>query len=324
MTTCSNCYNIIQEEIVYSVVDKSPMCKSCANICPTCGGYLTDLQFARNKCKCIVQKKSSLELVRRSHIELYKQCPYAFNLEVIKGVERETNAYALHGIILHEIFDKYSKIENISEEELRKEWLDRYFKEMPKDNISFKDNALLYEQLFEKGHDAIEGFMAFYNSTGQPHITEENIIFKLDDALPEVSITMDRVDIDEHGDYHMFDYKCGNTFTGKKLSEDLQVPLYCYAMLYKYGKLPKTFTFLFVSEGKERKYELIDDMTYRCTVRKRDYDIDVDARLKYTMSLLRDIANEKFNTMCKNFWHCNNMCYYKKSGKCDGGDMKIW
>lgn len=316
---CSNCYTTVNEEdVVYSCVDKSPMHKDCANICKSCGEYLTDLQFMRNKCKCVTQIKSSLEVVRRSHIDLYKTCPHAFYRECVLKEEQETNKYALHGIILHEIFDKYSLQTQISKENLQWEFAERWEKE--KGDIE----PGLNEQLYEKGLNAIDGFMAFHDSVDLPFITEENIIFSIDDSLPKVSITMDRVDKDENDDYHMYDYKCGKTFTGKKLEEDLQLPLYCYAMLDKYGKLPKSFTFLFVSEGKERKYELIDERTYRCTVRKKNYDIHIDERIRYTKTLLKDIADEKFGAMSTNFWHCNNFCYYKKVGKCNGGDTLVW
>lgn len=319
MPVCSNCYSSISEnDLVYSCVDQAPMHKECANVCPNCGGYLTDMQFARNKCKCIVQKKSSLELVRRSHIELYKQCPYAFYLECIKEEKQENNAYALHGIILHEIFDKYSKMENIVEEDLRNEFMERFEREVPRTHYSFEDNEALYDKLIEKGIDAICGFMQFYYKAPQPYITEENIVFELEEGLPKVSITMDRVDKDEEGNLHFYDYKCGKTFTGKKLEEDLQVPLYCYASYRQYGTFPQSFTFLFVSEGKERKYTHVGCGVYECVVRNTTYTINIQERLGLVKALLHDIKNEQFSTKCGNAWHCKNMCYYHKQNICEG------
>lgn len=316
---CSNCFTQIDEsDVVYSCVDKSPMHKECANNCKSCGGYLTDMQFMRNKCKCVVQIKSSLNIVRRSHIDLYRTCPYAFYRECILGDEQETNKYALHGIILHEIFDKYSTQTNISKEDLQWEFAERWEKE--KGTIE----PGLNEQLYEKGLNAIDGFMAFHSLVGLPFITEENIHFEVGEDLPKVSITMDRVDKDENGDYHMYDYKCGKTFTGKKLADDLQLPLYCYAWKTSYGVLPKSFTFLFVSEGKERRYELVDDDTYVCIVRKKEYRVSVEKALDEARKTLQSIAKEQFSERCSNFWHCNNFCYYKKNNKCDGGEEKIW
>ncbi|MEF9968684.1 MAG: PD-(D/E)XK nuclease family protein, partial [Longicatena sp.] len=269
------------------------------------------------------QIKSSVEVVRRSHIELFKKCQHAFNLEVIKEVKQENNAYALHGIILHEIFDKYSKLENISRDDLANEFKERYTNEMPRDNHSFKEKPLLYDQLYEKGFDAIDGFLAFYNQISLPYITEENIIFELEEGLPKVSITMDRVD-KEGENLHMLDYKCGKTFTGKKLSEDLQVPLYCHAIKLKYGIYPASFTFLFVSEGKERRYLLRNGNEYVCTVKKKEYVINVDEKIEEVKYLLKEIQKGEGNTMCGDFWHCENMCYYKKNGICNGGSSHIW
>ena len=321
MAICSNCYSAIQEEdLVLSCVDKAPMHKECANKCPSCGGYLTDMQFARNKCKCVTQIHSSLEVVRRSHIELYKQCPYAFYLECIKEVQQENNAYALHGIILHEIFDKYSYEDEISKDVLTSEFMQRFTSEVPKTHYSFEDKPELYDQLIERGLNAVDSFISFHSNTGKPFVTEENITFSLRDDLPKVSITMDRVDQDEDGELHMLDYKCGKTFTGSKLSEDLQVPLYCLALEKQYGKLPKSFTFLFVSQGAERKYTLQENRTYVCTVRKKDYTIQVDERADFVMGILNAIKEEQFSQKSNNAWHCNNMCYYNKKGICEGGN----
>lgn len=328
MKTCTNCYSPIlnEEDVVLSVVDHSPMHKECANKCPNCGSYLTDLQFARQKCKCVTQRKFSIDVIRRSHLELYKQCHHAFYLECIKGIEPENNAYALHGIILHEIFDKYSKQQHLTKEILSQAFEERYKKNVSIDNFSFKENKKLYDELYEKGFRAIDGFLAFYHSVGMPFITEENIVFSVDDDLPQISITMDRVDKDENGYLHMYDYKCGKTFVGKKLSEDLQVPLYCYAMFKKYGQYPKSFTFLFVSEGNERRYELVDEVnpTYCCKVRNKEYVINVETRLQEAKDILKAIKKEQFKGMCSNFWYCSNMCYYKKAGKCNGAENNIW
>lgn len=328
MKTCSNCYAPIinDEDIVYSIVDQAPMHKGCANKCESCGAYLTDLQFIRNKCKCVTQRKSTIDIVRRSHIELYKKCRHAFYLECVKGVEPQNNAYALHGIILHEIFDKYSKKLKINKEHLMNDFLNRYDEEVKETNWSFAENKTLRDELRDKGERAIDGFMAFHESVELPFITEENILFEVGEGLPKVSITMDRVDKDEAGNLHMYDYKCGKTFVGKKLSEDLQVPLYCYAMYKQYGSYPKSFTFLFVSEDTTRRYELTDEQvpTYVCKVRNKAYTVVVEDKLEETRSILKNIQDEKYKGMCSNLFHCSHFCYHKHVGNCSGAENNIW
>lgn len=328
MKTCSNCYSPIENEndMVNSVVDQAPMHKECANKCKTCGAYLTDNQFIRQKCKCVTQRKFTIDIVRRSHIELYKQCHNAFYLECVKGEAPKNNAYALHGIILHEIFDKYSKELQINKEILMNEFLTSFNEQVKEDNWSFTDNKMLREELKQKGERAIDGFMAFHESVGLPFITEENILFEVEEGLPKISITMDRVDKDENGDLHMYDYKCGKTFVGKKLAEDLQVPLYCYAMYKQYGVYPKSFTFLFVSEDATRRYELIDHSkpTYVCKVRNKEYVVCVEDKLNEARSILKEIQGEQFKGMCSNFFHCSHFCYHKYAGKCEGADNNIW
>ena len=48
------------------------------------------------------------DVVRRSYIKQYDDCPYQFYMEHSKGIKQEANIYAQMGIDLHELFEKGS------------------------------------------------------------------------------------------------------------------------------------------------------------------------------------------------------------------------
>lgn len=326
---CSNCFTEINpnEEHVLSIMSGSPMHKDCANQCVKCGAYITDEESLKNKFKCnecTEIKTLHIDHVRRSHIETYKKCPYEFYLEVVKGVEKENNAYALHGIILHEIFEKYSLDNKLNKNNMYAEFKERYLKEVPQTNYSFKEKPHIYEELLKKGITAIDNFIEYEKTAMPPFKTEMQIIFPIAGDMPKVSITMDRIEKTERG-LKFIDYKCGKTFAGQKLSTDLQVPLYCLASKYEFGELPYAFEFLFLSEGKTRLFELYGDNTYKCTVGKRVYEVQLTEAIREVKGIFSMIQKEQFN-VTKNVtdWYCENMCYYKRNEACAGKLKQMW
>ena len=76
---------------------------------------------------------------------------------------------------------------------------------------------------------------------------------------------------------NIVDWKTGKCMTGKKLTTDLQPALYLKAIEHKYGKMPKTFTLIYLSDVdkkgnfKTRVFERINNNEFKCTVRGKDY-----------------------------------------------------
>ena len=98
---CSRCGGEVDEAFPSKCIEedcKEVMCDEC---------------FMKYQYKClthsVVKPKVVLEEIRRSHIELYKKCPRAFELQVVENRPIEMGVYADIGIKLHEIFDGISK-----------------------------------------------------------------------------------------------------------------------------------------------------------------------------------------------------------------------
>ena len=93
---CANCFSEMKKEELVCVNCGKPLHKDCAVQCMSCGKPLCDTCSLANsfKCKeCAEEQKIKIDVIRRSHIEEYKQCPYAFYLDVVKGIETKGNKW---------------------------------------------------------------------------------------------------------------------------------------------------------------------------------------------------------------------------------------
>ena len=296
-----------------TVLNRSMCIKCKAIICDTCA--------IGNKFMCSTcsdKGKIKLDYIRRSHIELYKDCPYAFKMEVIDQIPTGQSIYAKLGSFIHDEFEKHQlgerTINQIMENSI--DALNSWDDEFEPDMI---------EKLKERTVKSVEGYAHIIPTlTNEIVALEETIFFELDPELPKVRITMDRVDRDSEGNLHLHDWKTGKVMTGKKLSTDLQVPLYIYAIRSHYGVTPKSFTLYYVSEGKTRTYNMVDEDTFVCTVRKKDYTISITEVLREVKSIFAKIKNGHFSIPDKpNFFTCK-MCEFKTMGKCSGADTQSW
>ena len=300
----------------------------CANKCITCGAYLTDEESLNNKFRCNSCNTSNapkIDVVRRSHIEEYKKCPHQFYLNIVKGVPYENNAYALQGIILHDMFEKYSTNRELDKDGMEEEFRQRYLEEVGETNISFRDKPELQQELLEKGYRAIQGFKE-YELTHLPAWEHEKTIqFSVGDNFPLVQITMDRIEKLPNGKMRWVDYKCGKTFAGKKLNTDLQVPLYCLACKSEYGELPVEFEFLFLSEGKTRLFTLQGDNRYVCYVGKRMYEVRLTEAIREVKDVFGKIKKQLYSpNQNVSEWYCKNLCPYFRNGACEGKEKQMW
>lgn len=324
---CANCLQIIKEgeEIVYCTNSNQPLHKECANPCVECGKPLSDVESLANKFKCKNCTKDNvvqIESVRRSYIENYKTCPYMFKKLAIDKVEVPNNPYAENGIILHDIFDKASNDKSITKEMMVKEYTDEYAKIENFKEYQIKKN--LPKTLYEKGLICIDNFIKYNNSAPEPFATEEKILYNIGEDLPKIQITFDR--INKIGDkLHLIDYKTGKVHVGKKLSSDLQIPTYIMAVKEKYGVYPETFTLLFLSEGKERIYNRVNDKTYVCKVRNREYVVNIQEKITEIQSIFSKIKQGRFEIPVGKLspWYCENRCaLYEKH--CAGVEDQPW
>lgn len=324
---CSNClHEIVDEEYVRCVNTGVPLHIDCANHCMECGAVLSDAEFIANKFKCNTCNKPlevQIDSIRRSYIEDYKECPYKFKLLAIDKYEGDNNPYAMNGIILHDLFEKASNKEGYDEEDMKKEYLDLYATV-----DGFNDQQIakdLPTTLYKKGLVCIENFYEYHLNTVAPFATEEMIQYQIREDYPKIQITFDRINKDEDGGLHLVDYKTGRTHVGKKLSNDLQIATYIMAVKEKYGVLPESFTLLFLAEDKARVYLKEDDNTYVCTVGKRRYIQDLNAKMKEVLKIFDNIKKGRFDIPITTLspWYCENRCpMYQKY--CEGVIKEPW
>jgi len=334
MESCANCFGSItdmRKETRCQVCGK-PLHKDCAI---NDGGTFCDVCYTVQRESVSMAKPEIVvpDVIRRSYIELYKRCPYAFYMTVIKGVETGTSCFAQVGIDLHDLFHKacLGEISNQKELlEIYKPTFDAYKDELfENDILLYSDMTIpkLREKMWKQSEDAVDVFfnVALPQLPTTPLTLEENIIFGIGDDLPEVSITMDRVD-EVDGMLEVCDWKTGAVMVGQKISSDLQAPLYIYAIREHFKKSVRKFTFYYLPENKIRIFERVDDDNYVCKVNKREYKINITDAIREVQSIFAQIIKGNFNIpreTKKMYFSCKT-CGLKHNGICKGAETESW
>ena len=312
------------------VICGKPLHKECAIIkdevyCDTC--YLDKSDKVDSAVSIAIP-----DVIRRSYIQTYKDCPYQFYKEVIEGVEVPMGSHAQVGIDFHKYAEMASKGEINSPEELIK-LMDNKFKEyddemFERDLILYKDMTVeglrnkLWQQCCESAHTL---FDVLKTLPTKAYDLEKTIEFSVGEDLPKVSITMDRVDLIDD-ELEVTDWKTGTVMVGKKLSSDLQAPLYIKVIQTHYNLPVRKFTFRYLSENKERTFERIDEDNYVCTVGKRQYKINLTDAIREVQHIFSQIKNGNFNIPInteKMYYTCK-VCGIGHLGQCEGADIQVW
>lgn len=333
MTMCKSCWGEISPSQLDTecVVCGKQLHRECAIIkedeiyCDEC--YL-------NKSDKTEEKKAFVipDVIRRSYIQMYKNCPYQFYKEVIEGVETIMGSHAQVGIDFHDLAEMASKGELVSPGHLltiMREVFDNYNDDMfKKDLILYKDMTVekLRDKLWEQVEISAETlFDVLSTLPKEPYELEKKIAFSVGEDLPAVSITMDRIDLID-GELEVTDWKTGVVMVGQKLSSDLQVPLYIKAIRTHYDLPVRKFTLRYLSENKERVFERINEDNYVCTVGKREYKINISDAIREVQHIFSQIKNGNFNIPIdtKKMYYTCKVCGIKQLGQCEGADIQVW
>lgn len=324
---CANCFAEMKKEELRCSNCGKPIHKDCAVYCMSCGKPLCDTCSLANsfKCKdCEEKNKVKIDVVRRSHIEEYKKCPYAFYLEIIKGIKPKGNKWTEAGILLHDLFNKYSHMDNIMEvkDDLENEFLEKFIK---LDENLFSDE---YDKkdMMERGLECIRNFIKYQIVAPKPLSTEEKFVVDIGDNIPKVQVTIDRINETKDG-LEVVDYKTGKVHVGQKLKTDLQPPLYLLAVKDKYGISPQRFKLLFLKEDKERVYNRVDDDKYVCKVNKNEYVISLQETIREVKTIFGRITRGEFSIPQNvSTWQCERMCKFGQGGikVCEGNLLESW
>lgn len=330
---CSNCFLPIKDgrKAVRCSVCNNSLHKDCAikedekSYCDVCYTLKNDEKSKTTKSNIVVP-----DVIRRSHIETYRDCPYKFYLEVIKDLPVPPTIYTQVGIDLHELFDKACNDKSYRIVDMKKDFKNIWNNYDEKLFDTFYGDKSKEEQTLKMYNHAFNSINTFYNVLTQlprkPHTTETQIIYSIGNDLPKISITSDRTDIID-GMIEMCDWKTGQVIVGKRLSTDLQAPLYIKAVEDKYNMLVRKFTFYFLESGKVREFIRSDkNDEFICTVKKRKYIISPIEAVREVQRIFSQIKKGNFNIprdTSKMYFTCK-ICPFKANNTCLGASMESW
>ena len=321
---CNSCLKKIEkEQITYCEQCGVPICKKCANHCMQCGKELCDSCYMDNKYMCeeCYSPEDIFTTIRRSHIEQYAGCPYSIYLQLILGITPPMGSHAELGVLTHEIIEKI-ELDKIKHEEALNELQEK----IDAWNQSTKDSySVITMELEEIGKNCINYFYKIKGMFGNKFKSEYNIKYSIDEKLPNISCTLDRIEW-VGKDIHIHDWKTGKPMSGKKLITDLQPPLYIYGIYKEFGEFPKTFNLHYLNHEKHITYKWKGEGMYEVKTTKNTYMLDVNNAIERTKKILKDIKRQKFDmpTDSTHLWRCKNICWFGTSGKCKGVEIEQW
>lgn len=315
MMICNNCFEKITDESVNCMTCGKPMHMDCNTNDMACDECLTK-KLAEVKVSDVVLP----DVIRRSHIESFKSCPLKFKYEVIDGFEQPPNIYTQLGIDVHELIDKACHDANYTKDKMTEDFY-KMWEGYPES--FFTDRKIKY-QMKERALNTIENIYPVLENMLPMLCTEEKIVFEICPDLPKISTTADRINHCGDG-LEIVDWKTGAVMVGKKLSTDLQAPLYIYGAEQHFGKRVERFVFYYLNENKERIFTRTTDDQFECIVRGRTYTISLDDAIRSVKRMFSQMKNGDFRVRgTEGMYFTCKMCHIKQSGMCEGCDIQSW
>ena len=262
------------------------------------------------------------DVIRRSYIQTWKDCPYKFYMEVIKGMESEHSIYTQLGVDIHKLVDKLCQDNTYTKEMMIRDFMfmwDSY------DEKGLFESTEQKEKMYERAINSIDNAYRLIPEMSATCSSEENIIFGVGEGLPKISATIDRID-EINGELEVTDWKTGRVMVGEKLSSDLQTPLYIYAVRDKYQQPVRKFTYHYLQDGKQRIYERLHDDVYVCRVKKNEYFINLTDAIRETKRIMGQIMKGNFNIPrdTKKMYYTCKTCHIRENEACEGAEVQGW
>lgn len=266
------------------------------------------------------------EVIRRTHIETYRTCPFKFYNEVLKDNPMPNNIYTLVGSDLHELFEEELRDRGkYTPESMLEAFDEQYFSKYDEVLFEMKDK----EFMWQRAVDSINTFMhiTLFTIPMDAFAIEEKIVFDIGSDIPDVSITMDLI-TEVDGELEMHDWKTGRVMVGKKHSSDLQAPLYIYAVLQHFKRPVRSFKFHYLGENKTRIFtrDDKDPDRYTCRVGNRLYHISLQDSIREVKSIFSRIQKKDFYIPqdTKPMYFACKMCHIREQGLCAGAEEESW
>lgn len=322
VTLCRSCYMDTEGH-------ETVMCSSCSKPLHVDCRIKEEDKFYCDTCytqKDIVREAVEFnipEVIRRTYIETYRSCPHKFLKEVIEDNHQGPTCYTQIGIDLHDLFEIGLNDRSYTIDMMKQDYTQIWNNVYP-DMDLFRDDAQK-EDMWKRSIDSIETYYHVLPSIPIPMVTEQTIRYSIGEDIPDVEFTMDAV-IDGPDGLELLDWKTGQVMVGKKLSSDLQAPLYIYGVQKHFGRPVKRFTFYYLKDNKTRVFEHVEGVRYKCSVGKRDYYINLDECVKEIQRIFTQIKKGNFNIPrdTKNMYFTCKMCHLPAMGLCEGADIQAW
>lgn len=319
---CKNCFQPIAD------ARKEVKCTICkANLHKNCSIKENDLHYCDICFTVKEQEKPRIDfeipaVIRRSYIEDYKACPYKFYLTAIRGINDDSETiYNRLGIDLHSLFEQASNDRNYTLPDMLVDYAGLW---SSYEVFGLSDE--LKDSMYNRGILCIHNFYNVLSLLPEiPYATEVQTVFDVGEDLPQISATIDRVDLIDNM-LELSDWKTGQMLVGKKLTTDMQAPLYIYGAESHFNIPVRKFTFWYLQDNKTRVFERQADGSFVCTVKNRIYRIHPNNVVKEVQSLFSQIKKGNFNIPndTKKMYYTCKICNHQKSGRCEGADIQAW
>ena len=184
-----------------------------------------------------------------SKFEKYESCPKSFWYQhVLNALPENQEAPALYkGRTFHNIVEESAKNQKDGT-------IDDFKTLLAELNFKWVSTQYLSSSIHKENQDkeslkpALESYQK-WTSKNPNKIIELEMPFTIYLGGYKVNGVIDRVEQTQSGDYVVIDYKTGGKKKKiEKVSESLQLNLYCIAIREKYGKLPKRASFFYVEK----------------------------------------------------------------------------
>lgn len=241
-----------------------------------------------------------------SQLTMASECPYAYYLQKVAGIEPAENAFAQCGDLVHKLLAEWAK-GNIPIKDLPVQWIERFPKAVTVDFPCFLAVKKYGEKLFDSVLTYFENFDGFpgYKVIGAEKEFKSSIA-----GVPFTGIIDLILRNEETGKFMLVDHKsCSiSSFRKNKEQRYRQLLLYAKYCADTYGEFPETLRFNLFKEN------LYDERPF-------DSESYMSARL-WAESVIEEMKNKDvldwFETRpeifkCTSLCSCRNECIFGKA-----------
>jgi len=181
----------------------------------------------------------------------YDECPLKYKFGYVLNVPMFSTPAADLGGVVHKVMEEMTKREKEGKKPDKKTALEMLGKFWDSSSYQSKKKE---EEDKKQAEKLIDTYLEWQKTNKNEVVNVEmEFSFKLGERT--VKGRIDRIEKTRDGEYLVIDYKTGYPkMNSKSIIEDLQINLYCLAILSKYGKLPQKASLFYIKPNKMVDY----------------------------------------------------------------------